>query len=683
MKRFMLLCHFLFLGCGLTQLWAQPNLTRADVYNIGDTAEYFALDATNAVPGPAGVGVTWDFSNLPRIPDQDYVVYYEAASVAPNAAMFPQANMVAIQNAGPIDAYTFINVTDQRITLEGLDLPDLGVVTYSDKDIWLNFPLGYNQTQADDFVGTYTFNVQGFSGIADRTGNLSTHYDGFGTLILPGGVSVPNVRRLRLEQTVTDVVHVAGTTVTTVVESVTYNFFEDGDRRQLFQLTLADSTITPPGMTVSSKLASYREAGGSSSLVARRGAHLTVQGGDFDSEILVHNPTDSAQVVTLQPLDGNGGELAAVNVNLAAGATSRVLQQQYFSSAAKSFVSSGCDGCIFSVGYRATSAEGSTAQVHQTDRFEDEFYFYPGEWNLLFDGAAIVNAGNTPAKVEAYQLDYDGQMIEKVTLVEDLAPGAKFLTIFNSLFDNIPDSMVKLQADQPMAVMILRISSDNRFLYQNLPLPPVPDAEDGRWIAHITSENGGFDTDVLLHNGSATGKKVILHPFTPAGVALDPVEVTVPGGATRRFAKTELFSDDTSHASITGATECLVSVGYRAKAPDSSTADIHEAPPVGNTFFLYPGEWDLLFDGVAMVNTGDGDATVTVTQIGDDGSIRGMAVLVDGLAPRAKYLGLLEGLVDEDPQSIIRVESTQPLAILSLRLSKDSRYLYNNPPLPQ
>ena len=685
MRRYIAFSSCLFLFCGPTYLWAQSDLTRADVYDIGDTAKYFALDATNAEPGPAGTGVVWDFSHLTHIPEEDYEVFYEAASVAPNAGSFPQANMVAIQDAGATTAYTFFNVSDTRFVLEGLDLPDVGVVTYSDKNIWVDFPLSYNQTQEDDFVGTYTFNVEGFSGIADRTGSLSTFYDGFGTIILPDGTSVENVRRLKLEQTVTDVVTVAGTSITTVVETTTYNFFAEGDRQQVFQLTLADTTVTPPGMTVPSKVASYRkpDGGGSATLASRRGAHLTVQGGDFDSEILIRNPTDTAQKITLQPVDGNGAALAAVTVDLDPGETSRVLQQQYFASDAQSFTSSGCEACTFSVGYRAIAAEGSTAQVHQTQRFENEFYFYPGEWALLFDGAAIVNAGAADAVIEAIQLDHDGQMIDKVTLVDGLAPDAKFLTIFNNLFDDIPDSLVKLSSNEPMAVMILRISSDKLFLYQNLPLPPLPNGDESRWIAHITSENGGFDTDVMLHNSSDSEKSVTLQPYDLSGQEMDPVKVSVAANATLRFAKTDLFNGDTSHASISGAPECQVTVGYRAKGPDSSTANIHEGPPVGTAFTLYPGEWDLLFDGFALVNTGDGNATITVTQIGDDGQERATAVLAQDLAPNAKFLGLLEGVIEEDPNAIIQVESTQPLAVLSLRLSKDNRYLYNNPPLPQ
>ncbi len=675
----------IFLSILTLPLWAQPDLTRADVYMPGDTANFLVVDGTGVDPGPAGNGVTWDFSNLPRIPAEDYTVRYDSPSAAPNAGLFPTANMVAIQNAGPIDAYTFFTVSDQQFFLEGLDLPDLGVVTYSNNNLWITFPLGYNETQTDDFVGTYTFNANGISGIADRTGELSTKYDGWGTLILPDGTSVPNVRRLKMEQTINDVISVSGFAITTTVVTTTYNFFAENDTNHLFHITYGETTVSTTGITVNSVEAAYRGFDGTQNpqVATRRGAHLTSQSGGFASEILIRNPEDTQQTLSLQPYDGNGGALDPESVSINAGATVRVLQNDLFPTSAQSFSSSGCETCIFSVGYRAQIDNPSTAQVHQTQRYSDEFYFYPGEWAELFDGAALINSGDAAAKIEATQLDSNGNEIKKVTLIGDLEPGGKHLAIFNDLFDDLPNTVIQLESSQEMAVMILRISKDGRFLYQNLPLPEMPAANQQRMIAHITSETGGFDTDLIFHNTSGSSKTVTLHPFDRDGMDLPPVNITVPGNATHRFAKTEKLDGAASHMTITGDLELLVSVGYRARVENASTAVIHEAAPLENTFYLYPGEWDVLFDGVALVNAGSSAATITLTQIGDDGVARQSVVLTDNLAPGAKFLNLLEGLIPEDRNTIIKVESTQPVSVLTLRLSKDNRYLYGNNPLPQ
>ena len=412
-----------------------------------------------------------------------------------------------------------------------------------------------------------------------------------------------------------------------------------------------------------------------------RGVHLTDQGGGFETGILIRNPETGHRRLTLLPYDGDGLELAPASVDLPAEATLRLPWDELFSAEAKSFIISDCDTCMVGVGYRATP-DGSTAHVHQTAVTGNEFSFYPGEWDLLFDAAALINTGAEASQITAVMYNENGDPLAEVTLAENLQPGAKQLSLFNELFPNVADTLIKLTSTQPLAAMFLRFSKDSRFLYQNLPLPTWPAPGEERWLAHITREDAGFSTEVLLHNTDFRSRTVTLQPYNREGLALDSFEITLAGNGTRRFAKTEIFSSETSHASISGASRCLVSVGYRSQLPASSTATIHEAAPLGKRFFIYPGEWDLLFDGLALVNTGGEDAVIMLTQIDDDGQIRQSVVLHDGLAPNAKYLGLLEGLISPDPNTIIKVESTQPLAILALRLSKDLRYIYGNNPLP-
>ncbi len=399
---------------------------------------------------------------------------------------------------------------------------------------------------------------------------------------------------------------------------------------------------------------------------------------------MIHNPTSSAKTLTLTPLTAAGGAGQPVNVNLPARTTNRALQQTYFSADAASFTSNGCTECVFSMGYRAAGLENAaTAQVHQNNRTETEYQFYPGEWAYLYDGAAIINTGTANANIDALQIDDAGNLLATVNLSTNLAPGGKKLTIFNTLFNNTPDSMIKIRSTQPISVMVLRIDAEGRYLYQNLPLPDKPEASDERWVAHITSETGGFDTDVMVHNTSNSSKTISFHPYTSTGSMLTPVDVTVPANTTRRFAKLALFNGDTSHAMITGSTDVMVTVGYRSRVANSSTAQIHEAKPVGTSFEIYPGSWDVLFDGFAIVNTGNATTSLQVSQINDDGTTTTPITLTNALAPNAKFLGLLEGVIANNPNAIIRVEASQPLAILALRLTKDSRYLYGNEILPQ
>jgi len=678
----------IILFAGTTSLFAQPDFDRSDVFQIGDRTEYLAVDATGLDPGPAGNGVTWDFSNLPRNPAEDYEVNWEPASSAPNAGQFPAANTVEVQDAGATTAYTFYEISDSRFTLHGLDLPDIGVLIYTDTVIWLDFPLSFNQVQMDDFVGTYTANVNGITGTVNRTGDLTTTYDGYGTLILPDGTSVNNVRRLKIDQVVDDVISVMGFSITTRVVTETYNFFVEGNRNPIFHITYGDTTVNPPGLNTQSVFASYQgNSGGGPQPTGkkRRGAHLTAQGGDFDTEILIRNPEGEEQTLTLTPYSNNGNTLSPIEMLLGPGSTTNFLQDLYFPADAASFSAEGCESCVFSLGYRAAMLEeASTAHVHQTSRFATEFTLYPGDWTQLFDGAAIVNAGDAAARIEAVRLDGNGNVMgDPVVISESLEPGGKALTIFNNIFPPNPGQLVRLSSDQEMAVMVLRISNDGRFLYENLPLPEPPAEGAARWLAHITSETGGFDTDILLHNTADSTKLVTLTPYTLEGEALPSVDLNIPAGRARNFPKLELFSGDTSHAEITGAPELLVSVGYRARLPNASTAQVHETTPLEGPFSVYPGEWTVLFDGVALVNTGDAPARIIARQRDENGGVLDEVVLAEALPAKAKLLTVLEGLLVEQPGATIEVSADQPLAVLSLRLSKDLHYLYNNPTIPR
>lgn len=672
----------IFLAC--VSVMAQADLTRADFYQPGDNPSYLGVDVTGVDVGPAGNGVTWDFSGLPRVPDSDYSVSYDAASAGPAAGQFPNANMVAIQDAGPANAYTYFQVSDSLITVEGLDIPDVGILTYSDVSEYITLPFGFNDTHTDDFQSTWNFEVNGIPGVGERTGTATTTFDGYGTIILPNGERIENVRRIYTDQVVNDAVTSSGFTVNTRVHTRTYNFYAVGTQTEVFHYIWGETFVDIANTTTVSVQAAYLDKSGGTTTpttFAPRGSHLTTQGGDFDSEILVHN-AGSAATLTLTPYDNNGQALTNATLDLPAGGSVRTLQNNLFPAEAKSFSTSGCDDCRVSIGYRASGIEdASTAQVHQSTRYDEELIFYPGEWSLLFDGAAIINAGDANAEIVAERLDDSGNVLESVPLETALEPGGKHLTIFNNLF-NDASGVVKVRSTEPMTAMILRISTDGRFLYENLPIPGTPTNGD-RWIAHITSDTGGFDTDIYAHNFSSEAQTVQINPFDSDGNALAPLPLVVEANSTRRFAKSDFLGSTTSHASITGSTDVLVTVGYRSQLPDSSTAPIHEAPATETTFYLYPGEWDVLFDGLAMVNTGSGATDITVTQLDGNGNAVASETLVSGLAPNAKFLGILESSLPDNPDTIIRVDSTEPLAVLVLRLSKDSRYLYGNNPLPK
>lgn len=660
-------------------LFAQAPFSRSDVWQNGDEFTQLGLLAESLDPGASGSGVTWNFSNIVRSNQGDGVIRYLSPSGTPNASSFPDAN--SAQTFVDVDGevgYQYYNVSDSGITEEGQDTP-AGIIILSDKRVIIPFPFGFNQTHMDTYGGTFTLMVDDTQVTITRSATYEAKYDGFGTLNL-GTKTYSNVRRVKTVQSVMDSFNFQGMIFTNTSETTSYAYFSPESRSPI--LNLSESTTTNFGITVNSKSANFQDLDGTSSPTSNRyGTHLTAQGGNFNSELILRNPTGTAQVFTLNPLRNDGSALTPVTVNLPANGTQRMLQENYFPADAVSFNASGCSQCIFTTGYRADLPDGSTAHVPQTVRLGTEYYFYPGEWDLLFDGAALINAGSGPAKIDASQMADDGTLLSQLTLVEALPAGGKYLDLFNGKFANEPNSIIKLNSTQPLAVMILRISQDFRYLYQNLALPEDPGTGGERWLAHITSGGGGFNTSVLVHNRGSNIGAVTLQPYNASGQALTPVPVVVNPGTVERFSKSEILPDEASHMSILGSADCVVSLGYQSVQENSSTAQIHEAPSIGTTFFIYPGEWDYLFDGLAIINLGDEEASILATQIRDDGATVGNISLNAALQPNAKYLAVLEGMLAPNPNAIIKIESTEPMAILALRLSKDSRFLYGNSPI--
>lgn len=669
---------FLVVVSFASSLWAQPAITRSDFWQIGDTFKYLGIQAGNLTPGAAGNGVTWTFSNLNSDANDDVTFSFVAASSAENSQFFPNANIAQVATVEGTTAANFYAVSNTRIVEEGQSTP-VGNVILENKRILVDFPFNFNSPQTDEFGGTFELLVSGFLTQVMRTGSWTNTYDGFGTLVL-NGKTFNNVKRIKSVQEVTDVSNVSGVALTTIVRTTSYTWFSSDYRTPLFNYVEGETNVL--GQVTNSKSATMLDVDGMGMPTptnSRYGAHLTNQSGNFDTELIIRNPTSDAQVLTLNPFGSDGSALTPVEINLSGNQTIRMLQQSYFPADAVAFNSSGCSQCIFTTGYRADLPDGSTAHVLQATDINNEYYFYPGEWDILFDGAALINTGSDAATINATQIGDDGTVLAQVNLAQSLPAGGKYLGLFNDLFVNNANSIVKLESSQPLAVMILRISQDFRYLYQNFPLPAAPSGDDERWLAHITSDTGGFGSSIIAHNRGNTPEVVILQPYDANGQGLTPVPVTVNGNSVFRMAKAELLPSETSHLSITGAgSNVLVSVGYQSNQPNSSTAQIHESAPVGTEFYIYPGEWDYLFDGLAIINTGDQNASVIATQIRDDGLTVGNISLHADLPPNAKYLAVLEGMLAPNPNAILKIESTQPMAILALRLSKDSRFLYGN-----
>ena len=205
---------------------------------------------------------------------------------------------------------------------------------------------------------------------------------------------------------------------------------------------------------------------------------------------------------------------------------------------------------------------------------------------------------------------------------------------------------------------------------------------NNRWITHVTRLGGDFTSEVFIQNQGTASANVLLKPYLMDGTGADAVTVNVPGNSSWSAPTTDVFGDnlDVSHFSIDAAKSARVSIGYKANTGTGGTGHVNETSQGGRSFTIYPGEQNLVFDGLAVVNLGSEDAEVTVTYLDASGGVTSTQTVSDSLAPGAKALASFDTLVSGTGGSV-RLEATEAVSVLFLRGSRNGDFLYQTNPV--
>ena len=218
-----------------------------------------------------------------------------------------------------------------------------------------------------------------------------------------------------------------------------------------------------------------------------------------------------------------------------------------------------------------------------------------------------------------------------------------------------------------------------------LPAPTVSD----RVIPHLTRAGGGFKTRVYLENQTHMPQNYRLQPFDADGNALGEVSGTVPAQSISGMDATQLLPDDATHFFIGQQDEVNAYVAYESISQPSSPAHAVESLTQSRRWRFYPGNWDLVFDGIAVINRGAGTADIQVRHYDLDGQLLQSETVIQGLAILGKGLyvvGAPEGSTFElVSSSYFVIESSQPINLIALRgtpPNADTHYLWINPAIP-
>ncbi|MDJ0838292.1 MAG: hypothetical protein QNK37_17375 [Acidobacteriota bacterium] len=120
---------------------------------------------------------------------------------------------------------------------------------------------------------------------------------------------------------------------------------------------------------------------------------------------------------------------------------------------------------------------GAPGHIIETSEPALKWTLYPGNWDAVNGGLAVLNMGYAPTTVTVTQRAFDGALIDGPTAVSfggeaQLMPSQKGLYRLNSGFETTPDSVFEISADQPLLVLgLLFDKPDANFLWRNPAIP--------------------------------------------------------------------------------------------------------------------------------------------------------------------------------------------------------------------
>lgn len=222
------------------------QLTLTSQYNPvpGDIDSYAICDTANISQGPAGANQVWSFLNLVKIDTSD--VHFVTSSSTPYSAQFTTSNLASTNNNS---SYNYFTTSAVNILFNGNGAPGM-VVSYTNPQLFMQYPFSYNTNFTDNFGCNYISNGT----LTVRTGSTTVTGDAWGTINLPIG-SFTNALRVKYIITTKDSSN-PGTPVVFITSNTSYVWFVPGRKYPVFEIVY--STLTFNGVLfASSKTINY------------------------------------------------------------------------------------------------------------------------------------------------------------------------------------------------------------------------------------------------------------------------------------------------------------------------------------------------------------------------------------------------------------------------------------------
>ncbi len=203
--------------------------------------EYTTQYIENISPGLAGANQIWNFSDFECGITKNSEILL--TSDCPQELQNP--TNIAVKDNGN---YFYFNIDESGIEYNGL-ISENAIINLDQPVVKMNYPFTYGDLIEGDFLGNGLYRGRIETIIY---GTYSVEADGFGTLILPGNVTIDNVLRVKTINTTFEV-----TCNTTEFKNVKYLWYSADYRYPIMVVTLNDKIIA--GKTTTSNYGYYNE----------------------------------------------------------------------------------------------------------------------------------------------------------------------------------------------------------------------------------------------------------------------------------------------------------------------------------------------------------------------------------------------------------------------------------------
>ncbi|GAL84604.1 hypothetical protein MYP_1832 [Sporocytophaga myxococcoides] len=218
------------------------TLTSANNYEIGDkftSREYETAGLTKEdLEDPA---TSRDFSGRTlKSTYQNEVV----AVPAGDATTYPNANLALQSVKSAKTEYQYYQATANELINWGYKNTDIGNAVNTDGYKYLSYPFSLNSTFTDNFSGTASISIPGFSATTTRTAAVTSTADEEASLVLNNGVTYEKTLRIKNVATITDVVSFPPVTIKTTITS--FSWYTQTAKFPLLTIIFSNTT-TPLG----------------------------------------------------------------------------------------------------------------------------------------------------------------------------------------------------------------------------------------------------------------------------------------------------------------------------------------------------------------------------------------------------------------------------------------------------